>query len=157
MHSSGIPLSQPDVTDVLFSWPPVMASLCPASRVHSHLDPGMGHVTCFYQRESNRLVQSRRFEKSACTFPPLPHVDCTTAMTQLPEGVSCTWRKESATTGPDGQQLSCWLTTDTPTSPVSSAMCSPGQRDLPGNLRLLRNNKWLSVMQQKLTDTAGIR
>lgn len=57
----------------------------------------MGHVACFDQWQSHRLVRSGSFEKSAWTFPPLPRVDPTTAVTQLPERVSCTWRKELAT------------------------------------------------------------
>lgn len=54
---------------------------------------------------------------------------------------------------PDGPQL----TRDTPAGSAPSAKRGLEQRDLPAKLRLMRNNKWLYVMQQKLTDTAGIQ
>ena len=58
---------------------------------------------------------------------------------------------------PDGPQLTRQLTRDTPAGSVPSAKRGLEHRDLPAKLRLMRNNKWLYVMQQKLTDTVGIQ
>lgn len=46
-------------------------------------------------------------------------MDPTTAVTQLPEGLSCTWRKELATTGPDLMAVTVLLAG---TRPVASAI-----------------------------------